>query len=72
MGYGGYYGGLVSKWVYSWFELLGDVFGLNSTNDSDGIAHVFCGSVKPDCLLMARFEFVLDCKLARLKKAFCV
>ena len=54
----------MNKWVYSWFGLFGGVFGLNSANDRDGIANVLCGSVKPDRLVMARFEFVLDCKLA--------
>ena len=60
----------MSKWACSWFGLLG--FRLNSANDSDGIANVLCRSVNSDGLVMARFEFVLDCKLARLKKAFCV
>ena len=62
MGYGGLGGGLggglVSKWACSWFGLLGDVFRLNSANDSDGIAHVLCRSVKPDRLVMARFKFM--------------
>ena len=62
----------MNKWVYSWFGLLGDVFRLNSANDSDGIAHVLCRSVKPDRLVMARFKFMRDGKLARLKKAFRV